>query len=115
MCLLYISLNSTANVTSLSIMGFLSRKEKTLFALLFWSAVGTWQYTNSLAIQLPFLVPYLPEGWDLGTFFGLVSGVSAIFLILIALLKVSLRYSLLAIYAVGTLLGYAIILNDHIS
>ena len=89
---------------------FATHKEKIFFSLLYWSSIGTWQYTDSLTIELPFMVPYLPEGWDLGVFFGLMSGLSDISLLLVPLcLKVGVKRTLTLCYFLGLIFSIALI------
>ncbi|XP_075252537.1 solute carrier family 52, riboflavin transporter, member 3-like [Convolutriloba macropyga] len=89
---------------------FIDRKESIFFGLLFWAAIGTWEYTDSLTIEIPFMVPYLPEGWDLGVAFGLVSGLSNNCLLIVPiLLKLGVKKSLISVYAIGLALSIALI------
>ena len=89
---------------------FVRHKETTFFSLLYWSSIGTWQYTDSLTIQLPFMLPYLPEGWDLGVFFGLMSGLSNISLVLVPLcMKIGVKRLLILCYFFGLVFSIALI------
>ena len=91
---------------------FRTHKEIALFLLLFWASVGTWEYTDSVAIELTFMVPYLPESWALGSVYGLISGLSNVALLSVPLLlKFGVKKSLIITYSLGLLFSILLILS----
>ena len=79
------------------------------FLLLFWASFSVWLWTNGLVIELPFFVPYLPEGLKLGSFLALVNGLSSLSLFFIPLcLKLGLEKSCYVAYFFGFVFSFSI-------
>ncbi|XP_075261295.1 riboflavin transporter 2-like [Convolutriloba macropyga] len=55
------------------------------FFLLILASVAIWLWSDALTVEVPFLVPFLPEGWRLGSFLVLMKGLSTASLLLLPL------------------------------
>ena len=80
------------------------------FTLLFLVSFSAWLWTNGLVIELPFFVPFLPEGAKLGSFMSLANGLSSFSLFLIpSISKLGLERACYLTYFLGLLLSFSII------
>ena len=79
------------------------------FFLLILASVGIWLWSDALTVEVPFLVPILPEGWRLGSFLVLMKGLSTSSLLLLPLfLKRGIITACLICYGLGFLLSISI-------
>ena len=59
--------------------------EKFKFFLLILPSVAIWLWSDCLTVEVPYMVPFLPEGWKLGSFVVLMKGLSTCSLLLLPL------------------------------
>ena len=86
------------------------QKSAANFFLLMWASGAMWLYSDALIIELPFFVPYLPEGWRLGSFIVLMKGVSTVFLLTLPLfLKPGIIVANLICFGIGVILSFTLI------
>ena len=88
----------------------LDSHDTVIFTLLLFSAISCCLYMDSIYIELPYLVPYAPEGWDLGAFTAILNGFGKLSLLGIPLaIKFGLRNTLHVCNVLGILLGTSLI------
>ena len=82
------------------------------FFLVMWTSLAMWLYSDALIIELPFLVPYLPEGWRLGSWVTFMKGTSTFSLILLPIfLKPGLIRANFICYGLGFLLSVSLVMT----
>ena len=85
-------------------------RNKIVFTLLLLSAISCCLYIDSIYIQLPYLVPYPPEGWDLGAFTAVLNGIGKLSLFATRLaIKFGLRNTLHVCNLLGVIIGTSLI------
>ena len=86
------------------------RRNNIVFALLLLSAISCCLYIDSIYIELPYLVPYAPEGWDLGAFTAVLNGIGKLSLFATPLaIKFGLRNTVHVCKILGVIIGTSLI------
>ena len=79
------------------------------FFLLILASVAIWLWSDALTVEVPFLVPFLPEGWRLGSFLVLMKGLSTSALLLLPLfLKRGIITACVLCYGLGFIFSISI-------
>ena len=84
--------------------------EKFNFFLLILPSVAIWLWSDCLTVEVPYMVPFLPEGWKLGSFVVLMKGLSTCSLFLLPLfLKPGVASGTIVCFLLGLVFSVMII------